>query len=119
YKITKLPPGEYLTTFYYADLTVERRGVVVAVNKTTPVYQKLDLSKAKGEVIRIVDKSPTIDPTSTTQGITIRKDTLRKVPGSRSFENITGLPPPMADRLKPIVAKARAGKRDVVIEVHG
>src|SRR5580765_4672638 len=71
YKINELPPGEYLVTFYYADLTLERNGVNVGVNKTTPVFQKLNQSAAGGEVVKIHDSAPSIDPTSTTQGITI------------------------------------------------
>ena len=42
YKIAPLPPGDYLVTFYYLELTVERSGIGVGVNRTTPVFQKLD-----------------------------------------------------------------------------
>src|SRR5690349_14936353 len=69
YKITNLPPGEYIVTFYYADITVNRKGVNVGIQKTTPVYESLSTDKAGGEVVNIVDSAPTIDPTSTTQGI--------------------------------------------------
>src|ERR1051325_2895674 len=31
YKITELPPGEYLVTFYYADITIEQNGVHVGI----------------------------------------------------------------------------------------
>src|SRR5574337_1139248 len=31
YKIAELPPGEYLVTFYYAHITLERQGVGVNV----------------------------------------------------------------------------------------
>ncbi|MGH9887056.1 MAG: carboxypeptidase-like regulatory domain-containing protein, partial [bacterium] len=40
YKIAELPPGNYLVTFYYAKLTIERSGVTVSVSKTTPVFQR-------------------------------------------------------------------------------
>src|SRR5688572_18729284 len=46
YKISELPPGDYLVTFYYLDLKMERSGVAVGVNKTTPVYQKLSQAAA-------------------------------------------------------------------------
>jgi len=52
YKITELAPGEYLVTFYYLDITLERP-VRVGLQKVTPVYQKLDPSTATGEVVRI------------------------------------------------------------------
>src|ERR1051325_11271942 len=80
YKIAELPPGSYLVTFYYAKLTVERSGVTVSVSKTTPVFQKLKLSAATGEIVKIIDTAPAIDPTSTTQGITLDKSYLRNIP---------------------------------------
>ncbi len=44
-----------------------------------------------GEVIRISDRAPTIDPTSTTQGITLDKDYLRNIPvPGRTFEAALG-----------------------------
>jgi outer membrane receptor protein involved in Fe transport len=91
YKIDSLPPGEYLVTFYYLELTVERSGIGVGVNKTTPVFQKLDQSKAGGEVVKIQDTVPTIDPTSTTQGITIDKNYIKNIPvPGRTFEAALG-----------------------------
>jgi len=91
YKIDSLPPGEYLVTFYYLELTVERSGIGVGVNKTTPVFQKLDQGKAGGEVVKITDTAPTIDPTSTTQGITIDKNYIKNIPvPGRTFEAALG-----------------------------
>ena len=91
YKITDLPPGDYLITFYYADITLERGGVNVGVNKTTPVFQKLNQAQAGGEVVKITDTAPTIDPTSTTQGITIDKNYIKNIPvPGRTFESTLG-----------------------------
>jgi len=91
YKIDSLPPGDYLVTFYYLDLTVERSGLSVGVNKVTPVFQKLDQNKAGGEVVKIEDTAPTIDPTSTTQGITIDKNYIKNIPvPGRTFEAALG-----------------------------
>src|SRR5688500_14495643 len=42
YKITDLPPGDYLVTFYFADITLERAGINVGIGKSTPVFQKLN-----------------------------------------------------------------------------
>ena len=91
YKIAPLPPGDYLVTFYYLELTVERSGIGVGVNRTTPVFQKLDQGKAGGEVVKITDTAPTIDPTSTTQGITIDKNYIKNIPvPGRTFEAALG-----------------------------
>ena len=65
YKITDLTPGDYLVTFFYGDATIERRGIGVGVQKTTPVFLKIDTQKAVTETIIINDKPPAIDPTST------------------------------------------------------
>ncbi|MGE3458499.1 MAG: TonB-dependent receptor, partial [Kofleriaceae bacterium] len=90
YKITDLPPGDYLVTFYYADVVLERSGIAVGVNKTTPVYQKLN-STGGGEKIIVEDTAPTIDPTSTTQGITIDKNYMKNIPvPGRTFESTLG-----------------------------
>ena len=91
YKINDLPPGDYLVTFYYADVTVERSGVHVGVNKATPVFQEIDQSKAGGEVIHVTRVAPTIDPTSTNQGITLDKNYLQNIPvPGRTFDQVLG-----------------------------
>jgi hypothetical protein len=91
YKFTGLPPGEYLVTFYYLELTIERSGVFVGVNKTTPVFQKLNAKFSGGETITIQDTAPTIDPTSTTQGITLSKNYIKNVPvPGRTFQSALG-----------------------------
>src|ERR1043165_6093895 len=91
YKIGELPPGEYAVTFYYLEITVTRQNQSVGVNKPTAVFQKLDLGKAKGEKVIINDSAPTIDPTSTTQGITIDKNYMKNVPvPGRTFEAALG-----------------------------
>jgi hypothetical protein len=41
YTIDDLPPGEYVVTFYYADVTVERSGVQVTSRAATSVMQTL------------------------------------------------------------------------------
>jgi hypothetical protein len=91
FKISELPPGEYLITYYYLEITVERSGITVGVNKVTPGHQKLDQSKAGGETVKITDSAPTIDPTSTTQGITIDKNYIKNIPvPGRTFESALG-----------------------------
>ena len=91
YKVTALPPGDYLVTFYYADITLERSGIYIGVNKTVSVSQKLDQGKAGGETIHVKATAPTIDPTSTTQGITIDKNYMKNIPvPGRTFESTLG-----------------------------
>jgi hypothetical protein len=90
YKITNLPPGSYVITFYYADITVKRTGVPVSVSKVTPAYVKIDQNQAQGEVIEIKG-TPTIDTTSTSQGITLDQNYTRNIPvPGRTFEAVLG-----------------------------
>jgi outer membrane receptor protein involved in Fe transport len=91
YKITGLRPGDYLVTFFFGDTTIERKGVNVGVDKTTPVFQKINTQAAVQETIVIEDKAPAIDPTSTTQGITIDQEYTKNIPvPGRTFEATLG-----------------------------
>jgi hypothetical protein len=90
YRIEGLPAGVYVVTFYYADVTVKRAGVQVAVGKTTPVYQKLSWPGG-GEVVSILDSAPVIDPSSTKQGITVDQSYTKNIPvPGRTFDAVLG-----------------------------
>ena len=91
YEITSLPPGNYLVTFYYADITVRHPDINVGISKVTPVFQKLNSSDAKGEIVEVHDTVPNIDTTSTNQGITIDQNYLKNIPvPGRTFEAALG-----------------------------
>ncbi|MEZ4400378.1 MAG: carboxypeptidase regulatory-like domain-containing protein [Kofleriaceae bacterium] len=91
YSFAGLPPGDYLVTFFYGDITIERSGIRVAANKVTPVFQKLNSAASASETIVITDRAPMIDQTSTTQGITIRDEyTHNRPPVGRSFDTALG-----------------------------
>ncbi len=87
YKITSLPPGTYTITCYFAELAVRRTGVEVAVDRTTPGHLEIDSARAVGEVITIDGRAPAIDPTSTTQGVTIDQAYTRRLPVGRSYDD--------------------------------
>ncbi len=91
YKVNDLLPGSYLVTFFYGDVTIERRNIDVGLQKVTPLFQKINTQAAVSETIVIDDKPPTIDPTSTTQGITIDQDYTKKIPvPGRTFASALG-----------------------------
>ena len=91
YEVAELPPGVYLVTFYYAEITVKQEDVHVGVGKTVPVYQTINQDSAAGETIVVKGHPPTIDPTSTTQGITIDKDYIKNIPvPGRTFDALLG-----------------------------
>jgi len=90
YKITNLPPGSYVVTFYYADITVRRTNVQVSISKVTPAFVKIDQNQAQGEVIEIKG-TPNIDTTSTSQGVTLDQNYTRNIPvPGRTFEDALG-----------------------------
>ncbi|MBP6629073.1 MAG: TonB-dependent receptor [Kofleriaceae bacterium] len=91
YKISNLPPGDYIITFYYADLEIRRSGINIGLNRVTPVYQKLNQNAAGGEVVEITERAPTIDPTSTSQGITLDQEYTKNIPiPGRTFDAALG-----------------------------
>jgi Carboxypeptidase regulatory-like domain/TonB dependent receptor len=91
YKVNDLLPGNYLVTFFYGDVTLERRNIDVGVQKTTPVFQKINTQSAVSETIVIDDKPPAIDPTSTSQGITIDQEYTKNIPvPGRTFASALG-----------------------------
>ena len=91
YAIANLPPGTYLVTLYYADQTIERKGVIAKVDKITPLAMVLDTSASKGEVIEIRETVPHIDPTTTTQGVVISRSYVKNIPvPGRTFGHALG-----------------------------
>jgi len=139
YRIASLPPGTYLVSFYYADVTLQRSGIKLDKGKVAMVSQKIDQSRGGGEVISIKSNAPTIDPTSTSQGITLDQNYVRNIPPGRTFDGVLGAspgaqgdslgsrpeppkpPPPLKvgdEKLHGIATKVMQSKRDVVVEAH-
>jgi hypothetical protein len=73
YQVGQLPAGEYLVTFYYADITVERSGIQVGIDKTTPVYQKLNMASAASETIEIQMGGIAIDTSRVHMGLPVSR----------------------------------------------
>lgn len=91
YQLTGLPPGTYVLTFYYEEISIQRAGVKVTAGKVATLAQTIDPSQRTGEVITITAHAPTIDPTSTSQGITIDKNYVKNIPvPGRTFQGATG-----------------------------
>ena len=89
YTISNLPPGVYQVKFYWANTVVTRNNIEVNLNKVTPVHAKID--QTAGEEIIVNDQAPTIDPTSTTQGITLDQNYTKNIPvPGRTFESALG-----------------------------
>jgi hypothetical protein len=61
YKIAPLPPGEYLVTFYYDDMTAERSHILINADMATPVFQILRVG-SDDPVVHHDDGAATIEP---------------------------------------------------------
>jgi outer membrane receptor protein involved in Fe transport len=90
-KISELPPGEYLATFFYLEITIQQKNLHIGVDKTATIVQVIDESKGKGEKIVVEAKAPLIDTTTQRQGITLDKEYLKNIPvPGRTFDAALG-----------------------------
>ena len=93
YNFENLPAGSYNLTYFYGETTVEKK-INVGANKVTPGHVRISSGSSRGEVVAIKDSAPTIDPTSTTQGVTIDKHYHKNIPvPGRSFDQALGNAP--------------------------
>jgi len=83
YRLTGLPPGEYVLTAYYGDAQVARPGVRVQLGQVVTV--NLEVLAGGGEVVTIEGRSPLIDQGSMKSGLVITEDQTRNLPTNRSF----------------------------------
>ncbi|HVV82795.1 MAG TPA: carboxypeptidase regulatory-like domain-containing protein [Kofleriaceae bacterium] len=98
YTIGGLAPGRYRVAFFYGAVTVEHKDVDVRRQKATPVFQKLDTEAQGGEVVTIESRTPTIDTSSTSQGMTIDRDYTENIPeASGGYHDEAPAPPPPPD----------------------
>ena len=88
YKITELPPGDYKVTFYVDDrTTLDRTGIRVGANDTTPVFEAIKV----GETIEIRGRPPQVNVTSTARAWKYERDYLEHVPlPSRTADGAAG-----------------------------
>jgi hypothetical protein len=94
FKLTSLPPGMYKVFYFFGgDKPNYVREVQVRLNKTTTSNARFDPSKT-GETIVNTAKAPTIDTTSSKQGVTLDKDYTQNIPvPGRTFTSALGAAP--------------------------
>jgi len=109
YFFDNLPPGSYTLNYYYGETAVERK-VTVGANKVATTHQRIDPGRSSGEVVQISDVAPTIDPTSTSQGVTIDRDYTKTVPiPGRTYQAAMGNAAGTAGYTSQHGASSRAG----------
>ena len=131
--VIPLDAGTYNLTFFYSDVTIERKSIKVTEGKLAKIDQKLDGNMIAGETIQITARAPTIDATSTTQGVTVDRMYWEGAPiPGRTYQTVVGSapgsssdyrpPPPIKrgdEKLAAIVDKVKKAKKNVVIETRG
>ncbi|HVV87516.1 MAG TPA: carboxypeptidase regulatory-like domain-containing protein [Kofleriaceae bacterium] len=91
YEIDNLPPGTYLLTVYYDDITFSRPDVAIAVGKQAFVVVAIDTTSTHpGETITLEGRAPLVDQGSTKTGATITDEYTRNVPVGRTFGEVVG-----------------------------
>ncbi|MBP8806760.1 MAG: von Willebrand factor type A domain-containing protein [Kofleriaceae bacterium] len=83
YRVDGLRPGRYRVTVFYGDVQVERGEVIVTAGRVTKVA--VSVKAVSSEVITITASAPTIDPTTTTTGVTLTADYTKNPPVGRTF----------------------------------
>ncbi|MFP2959518.1 TonB-dependent receptor domain-containing protein [Myxococcus sp. 1LA] len=102
YRIPQLPPGDYTLRFEKEQFKpYARSNIQLRLNRTIRVNVEL-LPEALGEVVEIVGAPPTIDVGSTTMGVNVDQEFIKRIavarPGgkggaTRSFESLAELAP--------------------------
>lgn len=102
YRIPQLPPGDYTLTFEKeAFKPYTRSAIQLQLNRTIRVNVEL-LPTSMDEVVEIVGAPPTIDVGSTTMGVNVDQEFIKRIavarPGgkggaSRSYESLAELSP--------------------------
>ena len=77
YVIDGLPPGEYVVTFAHGKQQVVRPRVIVSINKSTAVFQRLS---DQTEKIPVTAPPPDVDITSAALSAKLGRDVMTKLP---------------------------------------
>jgi hypothetical protein len=120
YRIPGLPPGVYTMRFEREQFKpYARSDVQLRLNRTIRVNVEL-LPESLGEVVEIVGAPPTIDVGSTTTGVNVDQEFVRRISTSRPEERVIdsyvglspppGWQPPQVDATSPV---ALAGGYDL------
>src|SRR5688572_1603944 len=93
YRIESLQPGDYTVTFTLPGFaTVKREGVIVSGTTVISVDAEMRVGGVQ-ETITVTGETPVVDVSSTRREITIDNETLRSLPGPRSYSYLVGAVP--------------------------
>ena len=91
YRLTLLPPGDYILTFQLAGFGPEQQKTPVGLDRDTTVNTILRPSEA--EEITVVSDSAVIDLRSTTLGINLDQRAIETLPTGRNYSSMVQVVP--------------------------
>ena len=93
YRIENLFPGDYTVTFTLAGFaTVRREGLLVSGSTVITVDTDMKVGGVQ-ETITVTGASPVVDVQSARREITLDNETMRSLPGPRSYSYLIGAVP--------------------------
>jgi len=115
YRIEELRPGIYTVTFTLAGFaTVSREGVIVSGSAVIAVDAELRVGGVQ-ETITVTGETPVVDVQSTKREISLDNETLRNLPGVRSYSYLLGIVPGLSSN----VNNVQSGPVFAIFPIHG
>ncbi len=100
YRLTLLPPGEYMVSFSLDGFATEtREGVPVGLDRETTL--NIVLRPTAAEEITVVGEAPVLDPTSTTLGTTLDTRAIQTLPTARNYSSLAQVTPGISSDAHP------------------
>lgn len=93
FRFPVLPPGKYKVVFQMEGFkTVEQKGVIVSVNRSTSLNVMMEFSKIQ-ETVTVSGTTPTVDKQRATMVSNISGETIAKLPVTRDIDTIFNMVP--------------------------
>jgi len=115
FRIEDLRPGTYTVTFSLQGFsTVKSEGVIVSGTAVTTVNSELRVGGVQ-ETITVTSQTPVVDVASTRREITLDNETMRSLPGPRSYSALLTMVPGLQTNLN----NAATGPVFAIFPIHG
>ena len=115
YRIENLRPGTYAVTFSLPGFaTMKRDGLIVSGVAVINVDVDLRVGGVQ-ETITVTGETPVVDVASTTRQITLDNETMRSLPGPRSYSHLLTMVPGLQTNLN----NANTGPVFAIFPIHG
>jgi hypothetical protein len=115
YRIEGLRPGTYTVTFTLAGFTtLQREGLIVSGSAVIAVDAELRVSGVQ-ETITVTGETPVVDVQSTRREIALDNETMRNLPGVRSYSYLLGIVPGLSSN----VSNVQSGPVFAIFPIHG